>query len=59
MSSGGSGAFVIVAFRRATIQTDIDLRDIKTCRRALLVRARLMRSIGPNSANIWAKARSR
>ncbi len=41
------------AFRRATIQTHMDLRDIKTCRRALFVRARLTRSIGPNSENIW------
>ena len=31
----------------------MDLRDIRTCRRALFVRARLTRSIGPNSANIW------
>lgn len=53
ISSGGSGTLVIPAFRRATSQTDRDLRDIKTCRRALLVRARFTRSIGPSSENTW------
>jgi hypothetical protein len=53
MSSGGSGTLVIPAFRRATSQTDRDLRDIRTCRRALLVRARFTRSIGPSSENTW------
>ena len=53
MSSGGSGTLVIPAFRRATSQTDRDLRDIKTCRRALLVRARFTRSIGLSLENTW------
>jgi hypothetical protein len=41
------------AFLRAAIQTHMDLRDINTCRRALLVRARFRRSIGPNSEKIY------
>ena len=52
MSSGGSGTTVAPAFRRAAIQTDIDFRDIKTCRRVLLVRARFRRSIGSSADNI-------
>jgi hypothetical protein len=52
MSLGGSGTLVSPAFRRTTIQTQIDLRDIRTPRRALLVRARLIRSMGPSSENI-------
>ena len=52
MSSGGSGTTVAPAFRRAEIQTDIDFRDIKTCRRVLVVRARFRRSIGSNPDKI-------
>lgn len=52
ISLGGSGTLVIPAFRRTTIQTQIDLRDIRTPRRALLVRVRLIRSMGPSSENI-------
>jgi hypothetical protein len=53
MSSGGSGTIVTPASRRAAIQTHIDFRDIKTCRRVLLVRARFRRSIGSNADNIY------
>ncbi len=55
ISSGGSGTFVAPAFRRATIQTEIVFRDIKTCRRVRLVRARFRRSIGRNAENIYGK----
>ncbi len=52
ISSGGSGTLVAPAFRRAINQTQMDLRDIITPRRALFVRARFTRSIGPNSEHI-------
>lgn len=55
MSSGGSGTTVTPACRRAAIQTDIDFRDIRTCRRVLLVRARFKRSIGSSADNIYGE----